>query len=192
MNLKYNSRLLVLPAFVTLALTCLGAQAQADIVVLQQHNYIEANLGYLQSDSSDSLTSWSGRVSLRAQGMFARSARASLRSTIAAHSLKLNSSTAASAKPVDLPPAPSFAIATTQLQFTVSATRTYHLAGTLKGDAFTPPAIQLFRDGIVVLSGPFSGAFLFEVGHTYEIDASARAEVFGIGALNSGYRFSMN
>ncbi|MFI5385896.1 MAG: hypothetical protein ACHQ50_07225 [Fimbriimonadales bacterium] len=189
--MKFNYKLSALS--VALALACLGAKAQADIVVLRQHNFIQAVGGAPQSDSSDSLTSWNGSVSSsNTQGSYKYHATASLSSTIAANSVTLLSSTYASLTlPPDVPPSrPATATATTQLQFTVSATRTYQLVVAPKGDGFEPPAIQLLRDGVVVLSGPFSGAFLFEAGHTYEFDGSAPVQSWG-GGYRSGYKFSM-
>ena len=191
MNFKYSSRLFVLPTFVTLALTCLGAQAQADIVVLKQHNFIQAVAGLYSngvSKASDSLNSWTGSLS-QIQG--SHTASSTLSSTIATNKVTLDSLTHAKAPPRDYyDPFVAIAEATTQLQFTVSATRTYKVVNAFKG--LSPPVIQLLRDGVVVLSGPFDGAFLFEVGHTYEIDASAQAWAgFGMGTDSSGYRFSM-
>jgi hypothetical protein len=191
MKLKYISSFFALPTFVTFALACLGAQAQADVVVLRQHNSIYAIAGpYFNSasDSSDVLTSWKGIVS---KTLGSHSASATLSSTIAAGSLTLDSSTNAKAPPRNpYDPFVAFATATTQLQFTVSATRTYHVVGAFK--RLSPPVIQLLRDGVVMLSGPFNGDFLFEIGHTYEIDASAQAAAgYRMGTDGSGYRYSM-
>ncbi|MFI5385895.1 MAG: hypothetical protein ACHQ50_07220 [Fimbriimonadales bacterium] len=174
--MKFNNKFSAL--YIALALTFLGAQAQADIVVLSQHNFIQAFAhGRNLSDSSDSLASWKGSVT--ALG----SARASLWSNIAADSLSLSSSTYAQAGSYSY----TFATATTRLLFTVSVTRTYELDGTLDNGA---ASIRLLRDGILVLSGPFSGAFLFEIGHKYEIDA----HVWTVGSrpgYPSGCGFSM-
>jgi len=191
MNFKHASRLFALPTLVTLALTCLGTRAQADIVVLKQHNFIQVIAGpYFNaaSETSDSLNSWTGSLS---QILGSHTAGSTLTSTIAADKVTLDSLTHAKAPPRDYyDPFVAIAEATTQLQFTVSATRTYKVVNAFKG--VSTPVIQLLRDGVVVLSGPFDGILLFEIGHTYEVDASAQAWAgFGMGTDSSGYRFSM-
>src|SRR5579862_2339286 len=120
-NMNSNYKLCTLTLAVALA--SLGSQARADIVVLAQHSGITAGA---RSDSSDTLTSWSGSVS---ETYPIQNAQASLNSTIGPNSLALGGTSYASTDDRHfLANALETASASTQIQFTVSTTATYHLA----------------------------------------------------------------
>src|SRR5258707_27974 len=93
MKSRYCNLLIALP--ILLGLT---ASARADIVVIQQHNYIsigDAHVG--ASEYSDSLTSWQGSLGSIGSGKYGGGESAALTSTIATDSVTLNSSTEAKA-----------------------------------------------------------------------------------------------
>ena len=155
-----------LAALFTLGGLCVAGEATANIVVVKQHNYVFATAyNNVHSISSDLLTSWTGSVSnhLTDFGGHSHTCNALLASTISADSLALTAQGWASDAYSGLREG-----ATTQVQFQVSATRTYNIVG-----QSTPGSINVLRDGVIWITGAaIGGSFDFETGRTYEIDCA--------------------
>ena len=187
-----------LTALITVGLTCLGAVAQADITVLKQHNYVFAKVwgGTYQSGYSatnDLLTSYSKTVGAQVSHYWSHtSGSASVASTIATDSLTLLGQTG-TFRTLPFYSASGYSI--TSIQFQVSTTRVYNLSGMLLSGWDVPNgSVSLLRDGAVWLSGSFVGAYEFEAGHTYEIDAVVQTSTSDSGNVQDfdRYAFWMN
>ncbi len=160
--------------------------AQADIIVVKQHNSIDA---FAQVDyqtfgrrrivvdhpaTSDTLTSFFGSVNAGAHyGVAGGGSQASLSTTILNKSLAITGTIAASATSnstlYELGTSSSSAV--TIVQFKVTTSGYYSIGATAGGSA----TVQLLANGAVVFStnGTVQAPYHLTAGPTYEIDATA-------------------